>query len=269
MKNDPLVTVIIPCFNSESFIQDSIRSVLQQTYKNTEIIVIDDGSTDDTLLKLERFGNEIVIYTKANEGSASARNLGIQNSNGKYIAFLDSDDIWLPEKIEKQLRLMIENNLDLVYCGGESFGHAGLPIVYTPVFSGNCYKKFLEFPTRAIIVLGCSSAIIRKSVLESSGNFDATFTGAAEDWDFFRRFCKYGKVDYLNASLVKYRLHDRNVSTRGVRDFYNGNFKAIKKMINEDEIKGSTERFRIFMKFGAIILKFCLNKAWGRLTQFH
>jgi len=260
MNVKPLVTVIIPCFNSEIFIQDCIRSVLQQTYENIEIILIDDGSTDGTLLKLKEFETEIIILRKQNEGAASARNLGIQNSNGIYIAFLDSDDVWHPEKIEKQLRLMIEKNLDLVYCGGESFGHPGLSITYTPVFSGDCYKEFLEFPTRAIIILGCSSAMIRKSILEFSGNFDAKFIGAAEDWDFFRRFCKYGKVSYVNESLVKYRLHDGNVSTRGIKDFYIGNFKAIRKMINEDESIRATESIKIIVKFEVIILRFCLKK---------
>jgi len=233
---------------------------LQQTYENIEIILIDDGSTDGTLLKLKEFETEIIILRKQNEGAASARNLGIQNSNGIYIAFLDSDDVWHPEKIEKQLRLMIEKNLDLVYCGGESFGHPGLSITYTPVFSGDCYKEFLEFPTRAIIILGCSSAMIRKSILEFSGNFDAKFIGAAEDWDFFRRFCKYGKVSYVNESLVKYRLHDGNVSTRGIKDFYIGNFKAIRKMINEDESIRATESIKIIVKFEVIILRFCLKK---------
>ena len=233
---------------------------MQQTYENIEIILIYDGSTDDTLLRLEGFETEIIILKKKNEGAASARNLGIQNSNGSYIAFLDSDDIWHPEKIEKQLRLMTEKNLDLVYCGGESFGYPGLSNTYTPEFSGDCYKKFLEFPTRAIIILGCSSAIIRKSILEFSGYFDAKFIGAAEDWDFFRRFCKYGKVGYLNESLVKYRLHDGNVSTRGIRDFYSGNLRAIRKMFNEDRSIRPTERIRIFVKFEVIILRFCLNK---------
>lgn len=259
MNINPLVTVIIPCFNSELFIQDCIRSVLQQSHKNIEIIVIDDGSTDNTLLQMEGFASRITILRKENEGAASARNLGMQYSNGEYIAFLDSDDIWLPEKIEKQMRLITGKNLDLVYCGGESFGHIGLPTTYVPEFSDDCYERFLEFPTRAIIILGCSSALIRKSILKFSGDFDINFIGAAEDWDFFRRFCKNGKVGYLNESLVRYRLHDKNVSTRGIKDFYSGNLKAIMKMFSEDETIGILERVKIIMKFAVIILKFSLK----------
>ena len=260
MNSKPLVTVIIPCFNSELFIQDCVESVLQQTYENIEIILIDDGSTDGSLSKIEEFSTKIMILKKENQGAASARNLGIRNSNGSYIAFLDSDDVWYPEKIEKQLQLMTEKHLDLVYCGGESFGHFGLSTIYTPEFSGDCYMKFLEFPTRAIIVLGCSTAMIRKSILEFSGDFDSEFSGAAEDWDFFRRFCKYGKVDFLKESLVKYRLHDRNVSTRGIEDFYKGNLKAILKMVTEDKTINILERVKILAKFEVIIFKFCFKK---------
>ena len=260
MNSKPLVSVIIPCFNSELFIQDCVESVLQQTYENIEIFLIDDGSTDESLSKIDQFSGKIMILKKENQGAASARNLGIRNSNGRYIAFLDSDDIWYPEKIEKQVQLMTEKHLDLVYCGGESFGHIGLSTTYTPEFSGDCYIKFREFPTRAIIVLGCSTAMVRKSILEFSGDFDSEFSGAAEDWDFFRRFCKYGKVGFLDESLVKYRLHDRNVSTRGIKDFYRGNLKAILKMFTEDKTINIFERINIFAKFEVIILKFCLNK---------
>lgn len=266
LNMDPLVSVVIPCFNSELYIEDCVRSVLQQTYQKIEIILIDDGSTDDTLSKVKSFETKIKILKKKNEGAASARNLGIQNSIGSYIAFLDSDDVWHPEKIEKQLRLMTEKNLDLVYCGGESFGHSGIPTTYTPEFSGSCYEQFIEFPTRAIIILGCSSAMIQKSILEFSGHFDSEFIGAAEDWDFFRRVCKYGKVGYLNEILVKYRMHDGNVSARGIKDFYDGNLRAIKKMIKEDESINAVESIKILIKFELIIVKFCLNK-YGFVTM--
>ena len=260
MNSKPLVSVIIPCFNSELFIQDCVESVLKQTYENIEIILIDDGSTDESLSKIEQFSTKIMILKKENQGAASARNLGIRNSNGSYIAFLDSDDIWHPEKIERQVQRITEKQLDLVYCGGESFGHIGVTTTYAPEFSGDCYRKFLEFPTRAIIVLGCSTAMIRKSILELSGDFDSEFSGAAEDWDFFRRFCKYGKVDFLNESLVKYRVHDMNVSTRGIKDFYKGNLKAILKMVTEDKTINILERVKILAKFEVIIFKYCLKK---------
>ena len=260
MNTKPLVTVIIPCFNSDLFIQDCLESVLQQTYENIEIILVDDGSTDESLSKIEKYSTRITILKKVNGGAASARNLGIRNSNGSYIAFLDSDDVWYPEKIAKQMKLMTAKQLDLVYCGGESVGDIDLSIKYTPEFSGDCYSKFLEFPTRAIVILGCSSAIIRKSILEYSGDFDTQFLGAAEDWDFFRRFCKFGKVGFVNESLVKYRLHDKNVSTRGVKDFYQGNYHAIIKMFTDDKTIGVLQRANILAKFEVIIIKYCFMK---------
>lgn len=122
MNSKPLVSVIIPCFNSELFIQDCVESVLKQTYENIEIILIDDGSTDESLSKIEQFSTKIMILKKENQGAASARNLGIRNSNGSYIAFLDSDDIWHPEKIERQVQRITEKQLDLVYCGESHSG---------------------------------------------------------------------------------------------------------------------------------------------------
>jgi len=107
-----LVSVIIPAYNSEKYISDTIDSVLNQTYKNLEIIVVDDGSTDNTEKvvkeKLSNFSN-FKFLKQCNLGSAEARNLGIRNSNGNYIAFLDADDLWLPQKIEKQIKFFLNN----------------------------------------------------------------------------------------------------------------------------------------------------------------
>ena len=100
---DPLVSVIIPTYNCGKFIQQSIDSVLKQTYKNVEIIVVDDGSTDDTHLKLLQYGKNITYIRKKNEGSSKARNIGMGCSKGEYLAFLDADDLWHPRKLEMQV----------------------------------------------------------------------------------------------------------------------------------------------------------------------
>jgi len=99
----PLVSVIIPTYNCGKFIEQSIESVLNQTYKNIEIIVVDDGSTDDTQVKLLKYGKNINYIRKKNEGSSKARNIGMGCSKGEYLAFLDSDDLWHPGKLEMQL----------------------------------------------------------------------------------------------------------------------------------------------------------------------
>lgn len=120
MDETPLVSVIIPVYNAEKTIVDCINSVLVQTYGNIEIIVVNDGSKDNTeqIIWDTKWGeNNIYVYTIENSGPAAARNYGVQHSKGKYIAFLDSDDTWLPKKIELQVHCFLQNSaIDLVGC---------------------------------------------------------------------------------------------------------------------------------------------------------
>ena len=258
-NTDDLVSIVIPCFNSESFIRDCIYSVLSQTYNEIEVIVVDDGSTDSTLKILEEFSKSITILKQENHGAASARNRGIEQSRGRFVALLDSDDIWKPDKLEKQMNIMVNGNFDLVYCGGESMGQSGPPRRYVPSFSGNCYQHFVENPTKAIVILGCSSALFRKSILDRSGYFDEDFTGAAEDWDFFRRYSRHGQFGFSEEILIKYRFHFNSISNRNLSDFCLGNFRAIKRMFDEDRTITTTRRVFILMKFGLIVLKSALK----------
>lgn len=259
-NTENLVSVVIPCFNSESFIRECIYSVLGQTYDEIEVIVVDDGSTDGTLKILEEFSKSITVLKQENHGAASARNRGIKQSRGRFIALLDSDDIWKPDKLEKQMDIMRNSNFDLVYCGGESMGQAGPPRRYVPSFSGNCYQHFVENPTKAIVILGCSSAVFRKSILDQSGYFNEDFMGAAEDWDFFRRYSRHGEFGFSEEILMKYRFHYNSISNRNLSDFCFGNFRAIVRMFDEDRAITTTRRTIIFMKFGLIILKSAIKK---------
>src|SRR4051812_26873537 len=102
MNYTSLVSVIIPTYNRANVVSEAVESVLNQTYSKVELIVVDDGSTDDTLEKLRRFGNTITVITQENAGPSAARNAGIANARGDLIAFLDSDDLWLPTNLERQ-----------------------------------------------------------------------------------------------------------------------------------------------------------------------
>ena len=263
---NPLISVVIPCFNSEKFIRESIKSVLNQTYKNIQIIVVDDGSDDSTPSILQEFSGCLTVLNQKNSGAGSARNAGLKASNGEYIAFLDSDDYWDPDKISKQLNLMLHEKLDLVYCGGKTIEKNLNETILIPQFSGDCYKYFIRYPTTAIILLGCSSALFQKAILRSSGYFDPAFKGAAEDWDFFRRVCKYAKVGFVDDSLVRYRIHENNVSRRGFIDFYEGNLRAIRKMIKEDSSLNVKTKARVVLSFYSIMIK-SLFKSLLRITK--
>jgi teichuronic acid biosynthesis glycosyltransferase TuaG len=125
MKDYPLISIITPCYNSAGFLAQTIESVIAQTYKNWEMIIVDDCSTDasfDIALNYAAKDERIKVYrTEQNCGAALARNKAIKLSQGEYLAFLDSDDIWLPEKIERQLQFMRENNSDFSFTEYEHF----------------------------------------------------------------------------------------------------------------------------------------------------
>ena len=116
----PKVSVIIPTYNREEFITETIKSVLNQTYKDFEIIVVDDGSTDNTKQKLEPFKSKIKLIEQKNSERAVARNNGVKSSSGEYIAFLDSDDLWIKNKLENQVNFLDEKK-DFILTYGQSF----------------------------------------------------------------------------------------------------------------------------------------------------
>ena len=252
-ESPPLISIVIPTYNNAEYLADTINSVLKQTYSNIEIIVVDDGSTDRSPDVLRTFGEKISVIKSENLGAAHARNLGIKASYGEILAFLDSDDLWEPSKIEKQVLKMAAEGLDLVYCSGKEFGNLQKNLTrHQARFSGDCYKYFVSNPTTAIIVLGCSSALIKKEVLDKSGLFDEKFRGPAEDWDFFRRICRNAKVGFISEELVKYRIHGKNISRASAAEYFSGNKMAVENMIFDDK---SIDKRLVWTKFHLAFIK--------------
>lgn len=126
-SEETLVSIIMPTYNTEKFVHNSIKSVLNQTYTNWELIVVDDASNDNTVNVLNSFTNSRIklLQNSENHGAAYCRNLGLRNANGRWIAFLDSDDLWLPTKLEKQLDFMISNNIHFSYTNYEQIDEFG------------------------------------------------------------------------------------------------------------------------------------------------
>ena len=228
----PLISIIIPNYNCAEFLNECLISAIKQTYSNKEIIVIDDGSTDNSIDVLSKFQEQIKLIQTSNRGAAAARNLGISMARGEFIAFLDSDDWWTLDKLSLQLEKMLTDNCDLVYCSANEITQNEMSekTIFAQ-FDGDCYPYFKKFPTKAIIIAGCSGALIRSSKVESAGKFDESFGGAAEDWDFFRRYCRQARVGFLSVPLLNYRRHIGSVTHRPVSDWYHGNMRAIKKLI--------------------------------------
>jgi len=208
-----LISVIMPAYNAEKFIAESIESVLAQTYTNWELIIVDDGSTDKTGNIARQYTSKDIrikyIYQE-NKKQCAARNNGIEQSNGKLIAFLDSDDIWVSEKLEVQLKCMIENETSLVFSAGFVFAdHIAHPHRIYSTISGTiggdeAFKYLLK---QNFIPL--PSVLVKKSVLNEVGGFDASpDIQNVEDYHLWLNLLLKGNSMYgMQEKLFFYRQH--------------------------------------------------------------
>jgi len=230
------IDVVIPVYNGEKFILDAVKSVVNQTLSPTKIIVVDDGSTDNTNKIVSEYAKtykvEIKIIKKENGGLSSARNTGIKESTADFIAFLDADDIWIENKLEKQITKYSYtgfDNLGLVYCkydlikenGGKDTDGYILPL--DKKVQGYAFNKVLK--ANKILSSG-SGVLIKKEVFEKVGMFDEKLK-FGEDWDMWIRIAEKFEVDFVDDVLVHIRRHESNMSHHlfnvflGEIDFYN------------------------------------------------
>lgn len=219
----PKVSIIIPAYNCEDFILETIESILSQTYKDYEIIVVNDGSTDRTAEILQRYGNKIRYIYQPNGGTCKAVNTGILNAKGDYIAFIDHDDGWLPDKLSLQVSLLEKNRtLGLVYSDAyllknESFASPTAQSIraFCQWGSPRRGKIFQDLFLNNFIV--SSSVVVRKECFEKVGMFQ-TSAQPVEDYDRWLRIAANYEIDYIDKPLAKYRTHDRCHSKDSVVD---------------------------------------------------
>lgn len=206
----PLVSVIIPAYNAEDYIAETLQSVLNQTYKNLEIIVIDDGSKDRTSSIVNEFANRdsrIILIPQANAGVVVSRNKGIQISKGELIAPLDSDDIWMPENLEKQVCSMLkaESSVGVVYSWSFDIDEQSYPTGHFHAFTieGNVYSTLLCH----FFLSNASCTLIRKECLEHVGLYrtQKDLLQGCEDWDIYLRLAEAYQFKAVSDFLVGYR----------------------------------------------------------------
>lgn len=195
------MSVIVPAFNAERYISETLDSVLAQTHRAYEILVIDDGSTDGTPKILNQYlerTDRLRVLSQSNRGSAAARNLGVAHARGEWLAFLDSDDIWLPTKLELQLK----------HCGGCAISHTDsvcfgdmidrevLRSSFETPYWGNALEQMLvrNFITN-------SSVLVRRDVFLLHGGLDESL-GGVEDWALWNRICASHELGYLAEPVV-------------------------------------------------------------------
>jgi len=203
MKNKSKVSVIIPTYNRANLLHRAIKSVLNQTWQDLEIIVVDDGSTDNTEEDVKRFGDQRIRYIrhKKNKGSAVARNYGIKIARGEYIAFQDSDDEWLPEKIEKQMEIFktAPSKIGVVYTG--LWRIENNKKIYIP--SSEISKKEGDIHNALFIknFVTLPSAVVKKECFKTVGLFDENLP-RLQDWDLWIRISKHYQFKFIDEPLV-------------------------------------------------------------------
>ncbi len=218
----PKVSIIIPAYNSSRFIKRTIGSVLAQTFRDWELIIVDDCSKDGTELAVKEFTkfDKRIKFFKTPEnsgGPATPKNIGVEKAEGEYIAFLDHDDEWFPEKLEKQLKVFQnskDENLGLVSCGVNLINKKKKKFsVYNPK---NIKVNFPEILLRNPIYSN-SSVLIKKDVINIVGKRDEKMK-YSEDWDMWIRVCENNfKISFINKPLFNYHFHDNNV-TKATKD---------------------------------------------------
>lgn len=206
------ISVVIPTYNAERTILETIESVLKQTFQDFELIVIDDGSTDQTVRLLQTVeDHRLQVFSYPNSGAAIARNRGIAHSTGEYISFIDSDDLWTPDKLEFQFSALQKNpHAGLAYSWTCNMTATADQFFPTPKFlyQGDVYPHLL-----VVNFLCCgSNCLIRRSAIEAVGEFDSTLK-AAEDWDYWLRLAAHTKFVVVPKYQIFYRLSSESLSS--------------------------------------------------------
>jgi len=208
----PRVSVIIPVFNRADLIAETLNSVLAQTYRDFEIVVVNDGSTDNTLRVLSNYkAHNLRVISQRNQGQAIARNTGIRASKGALIAFLDSDDLWLPEKLDRQLSLF-DSQPNLAWCYSDTM--LFLCTTNHDLHPFSSQNKPYEGQIAAHLLLRCFiptlTVVIQRWVFEEVGFFHKL--AVAEDWDLWLRIAAKHPVCRVSEVLARHRVHEGSIS---------------------------------------------------------
>jgi glycosyltransferase involved in cell wall biosynthesis len=273
------VSVIIPTYNSVEYICEAVDSALAQTYQDFEIIVIDDGSSDDTHQILSQYGNKIKYIYQGNRGVSAARNRGIHEAQGEYVAFLDADDGWYPDKLKGQVSIAEQNpEIDLFFSDWEAFNVRGLlrasfrPSLVADfeagsfrheiagatlndgsIFKGNFYNDLIM----GNVITTCS-VLVRKGCLEKVGYFDESLS-ISEDYDLWMRISRAHILLYFNSVNTRIRFRDDSSSgEENLRGFF---FRMYDAVVLEKQLRECPKSHKDLIK--KRILECYKTAVWG------
>ena len=216
-----LFSIILPVYNTGAILQETIDSVLNQTCRTIELIIVDDGSSDPVTARIlsNQSDDRIKIIRQANAGVAAARNQGIVHAQGRYIAFLDHDDLYLPEKLEKTLNLFqLRQDAVLVYSDTIPFGSFQNRRIELEKAEGRVFSVVI----RQNPILSMSCSVVDRTFLDEHNIKFNTDCVPCDDWDFHLQCALHGSIYCTAEPLVKYRYHDNNLSSNAIKMYYAG-----------------------------------------------
>jgi glycosyltransferase involved in cell wall biosynthesis len=244
--NKPLISVVIATYNMGCYLPFAIRSVLDQTYRNMEILVVDDGSTDDTSHTLEPFldDSRVRYYVQRNRGQAAAKNHGLGRSKGEYVAFLDADDMWAPDKLDLQFPLFsTSESVGVVYSRVSYIDETGrdLGIADNELFRGR-----VSGPLLIRNFIGFGTAVVKKQCFERLGGFKENLRMGI-DYDLWLRFSTQYEFEYIDRPLLRYRVWPGQIS-KNVKDRYLHGIEIMRTFLQE---------------YPGVVDKATVNEAWA------
>ena len=237
-SENPLVSVIIPTYNRGWIIEEAIDSVLAQDFKDFELIVVDDGSTDDTGQILDSYDQDLIVLRQSNKGVSAARNRGIAAAKGRLIAFLDSDDLWLPRKLSSQVDFLNSNPVAVINQTEEIWIRNGVrvnPKTRHHKFAGMIFERSL-----ALCLVSPSAAMMKRSLFDEVGLFDEDLP-ACEDYDLWLRIsCRYPVYLIETPLIIKRGGHADQLSRAPGLDKFR--IQSLKKIIESGQLEPDSYR---------------------------
>lgn len=238
MTTYPLVSVVIPVYNGEIFLQEAIDSILTQSYSNIELILVNDASSDGSIDIIHSFNDKRIIYLEnpKNLGIGLSRKIGIEHAKGKYIALLDQDDIAYPDRLQKQVEFM-ERNQQI----GASSGHADI-VDKKGILTGRRIEAAIGNKLEAELifqyVFNNPASIYKREAVIQAGNFRDEF---CEDYSLLIRIAKNQKIANIPYTLIKYRIHGENTSIKKLDQMLQGEKNCIKLIFHSLKMEYNEE----------------------------
>ena len=241
------VAVLLPVYNAEKYLKEAIDSILNQTYKNFDFYIINDGSSDKSEEIIESYNDDRIKYIKneENKGLIYTLNKGLELIKADYILRMDSDDISMPERIEKEVVFM-DANPDVIVCGtqieyfGEKTGESKFPLSHNEIHARLLFLSSLAHP----------SVIFRRSELEKNNLFYKAGNIHLEDYELWTRAAKHGKLANLNEVLLRYRISDQNITINNWNTREDRLKEFFKKILVELNIEPSNENLNLHLELG-------------------